>query len=143
MEIQNQSQFQEKIKVCTNQEERIYWCVNESFEVIEKAYRTGFAHGYCRGLEDPENKKKIKEWLFLTLNEAVPFPCGRGFTFEGYEANSHEEMKFKQGFCSGFRLALKNKDLEDEIRDWRYSDYTKIIIPPGHEFAGHVWGVKN
>lgn len=143
MTSKDQSQFQGTVKVYVNQEGRISWCINESFEVIEKAYRTGFAHGYCRGIEEPENEKSLKEWFFLPLNKAIPFPCGRGFTFESYEANSHEEMKFKQGFCKGFRLSLKNKDLEDEIRNWRYSDCSKIIIPPGHEFAGHIWGVKN
>lgn len=143
MSSKDQSQFYAELEENGKKQEYERECVNVSLEICEKAYRTGFAHGYYRALEEPENEKKLNVWLFLTLNDCIPFPGGLGCTFEGYQASPLEEMKFKQGFCKGFRLALKNKDLKDEINDWRHSDYSKIIIPPGHEFAGHVWGVKN
>jgi len=114
------------------------WYVQKSFEIIENSYRVGFHHGYCLGLKESDNEKELNDWYYLTLNENIPFMANKGFA-----DCQHVQMKFRKGFCQGFRLALKNANLEEEIRDWRYSDYTKIIIPPGHEFAGHVWGVKN
>jgi len=114
------------------------WYVNKNFCLFEFCFRSGFYRGYCKGLEDPKMEKNLNDWYYLSLNEYVNFPNDK------IKSDSpHVQMKFRKGFCQGFRVSLKNYEIKKQIDEWRYSDCSKIIIPPGHEFAGHIWGVKN